>query len=335
MAALEPDRLVVRVVYAGAPMAGKTATVRALMPLLKGPGAERFVKSPAEHRGRTAFFDWADYEGGAFEGRPIHCQIATAPGQVALSDRRELVIRGADAVILVVDSRSDAIERTLQCYEEMAPWLAEAGRDAPIRILLQCNKQDLAGSLTPAQLSRALGLDFGRDVYPTSARTTKGLRAAFVAGVRAAVERAKLLLERGLIANAPEIGSGEELLARMQLPVRRVQPDAVSSRVPRRAEPKPAAVSTRVAKPSPPRRAEPLPRRRREGSEPRASSERLTPQTAPRRGRSESTRSRAASPDSVQRTQRETPAEPTPTPTPPAAEAVHEVATPEPPPAQR
>jgi GTPase SAR1 family protein len=216
MAAFDKDRLIVRVAYAGAPMAGKTESVRALLPLLKGQGAERLVMSPAEDRGRTAYFDWADYEGGAFQGKPIHCQITSVPGQVALSSRRELLVRGADAVILVVDSRSEAIERAQQCYEEMAPWLAEAGREVPVRLLLQCNKQDLPGSLTPNEIRDALGLDFGKDVYATSARTGKGLRATFVAGVRVAVERAKAQIARGLIAKTAEIASGDELLEVMQ-----------------------------------------------------------------------------------------------------------------------
>jgi signal recognition particle receptor subunit beta len=216
MAAFDKDRLIVRVAYAGAPMAGKTESVRALLPMLKGQGAERQVMSPAEDRGRTAYFDWADYEGGAFQGKPIHCQITSVPGQVALSSRRELLLRGADAVILVVDSRSEAIERAQQCYEEMAPWLMDAGREVPIRLLLQCNKQDLPGSLTPDEIRRALGLDFGKDVYATSARTGKGLRATFVAGVRVAVERAKAQIARGLILKTAEITSGDELYEVMQ-----------------------------------------------------------------------------------------------------------------------
>jgi signal recognition particle receptor subunit beta len=254
MAALDKERLIVRVAYAGAPMAGKTESVRALMPLLKGRGAEQKVMSPDEDRGRTAFFDWADYEGGAFEGKPIRCQITSAPGQIALSDRRELLLRGADAVILVVDSRSEAIERAQQCYEEMAPWLAEAGREVPIRMVLQCNKQDLPGSLTPDELSRALGLPVGKDVYPTSARTGKGLRAAFVAGVRAAVERAKVQIARGLILDAPEIASGEEMFEVMQR-------DAAFQNLSRRREPARARAASSEAKAAPVRAApEPSPR---------------------------------------------------------------------------
>jgi signal recognition particle receptor subunit beta len=216
MAALDHDHLVVRVVYTGPPMAGKTQSVRALMPLLKGKKTRSIVLSPGEWHGRTTFFDWADYEGGAYEGKPIRCQILSTPGQVALSSRRELLLRSADAVILVISSEADAVERAAQCYEEMAPWLAEAGRRVPIRLILQCNKQDLSGALRPEELAKTLGLPCGDDVFATSASTGKGLRAAFVAGVRRAVERAHVLVAKHLVLEPSELGTGDELFERMR-----------------------------------------------------------------------------------------------------------------------
>ena len=77
MAILDPrsDAVVIRVVYDGAPMAGKTTSVRALG---RGLGGE--VASPAEVSGRTLYFDWLDYTGGLFEGRRIRCQIISVPG---------------------------------------------------------------------------------------------------------------------------------------------------------------------------------------------------------------------------------------------------------------
>ena len=215
MAAIENDHLVVNVVYTGPPLAGKTQSVRALMPLLQGRGADQKVYSPGDWRGRTAFFDWAEYEGGAFDGKSIQCRIISTPGQVALSDRREMLLRAADAVILVIDSRADALERAMHCYEEMAPWLAESSREVPVRVVLQCNKQDLPGSLPPEELKRRLPVPCGKDAYGTSASTGKGLRAAFVAGVRNAVDRARALVARGLL-EVPEFTTGEELFERMR-----------------------------------------------------------------------------------------------------------------------
>ena len=63
MAVLDPrsDAVVIRVVYDGAPMAGKSTSVGAL-----GRGLGSQVFTPAEVSGRTLYFDWLDYTGGLF-----------------------------------------------------------------------------------------------------------------------------------------------------------------------------------------------------------------------------------------------------------------------------
>jgi signal recognition particle receptor subunit beta len=276
MAAIENEQLVVNVVYTGPPLAGKTQSVRALVPLLKGQGTEQTVLSPGDWHGRTAFFDWAVYEGGAYEGKSIQCRIISTPGQVALSARREMLLRSADAVILVVESQAEALERAIHCYEEMAPWLAESSRDVPVRVVLQCNKQDLPGSLSADELSRRLGVPCGKDVYPTSASTGKGLRAAFVAGVRNAVERARALVARGLVLNAPEFASGEELFERMQRDIAAI--DSV--------HPMPAGLASPTPSASAPAAPAPTSRPART---PRPGSERPSARS-PRRSKTESTR---------------------------------------------
>ena len=101
MAVLDPrsDTVVIRVVYDGAPMAGKTTSVGALG---RGLGSE--VHSPAEVGGRTLYFDWLDYTGGLFEGRRIRCQIISVPGQATLAPRRRRLLESADAIVFVGDS---------------------------------------------------------------------------------------------------------------------------------------------------------------------------------------------------------------------------------------
>ena len=92
--------LVVRIVYDGPAMSGKTTSLRAL-----SQGFAASITSPEERDGRTLFFDWMDYVGGLFEGRPIRCQIVTVPGQTELAERRLRLLETADAVVVVADSR--------------------------------------------------------------------------------------------------------------------------------------------------------------------------------------------------------------------------------------
>jgi hypothetical protein len=91
--------VVIRIVYDGAPMAGKSTSVRALG---RGLGGE--VVTPAEVSGRTLYFDWLDYTGGLFEGRRIRCQIISVPGQATLAPRRRRLLESADVIVFVGDS---------------------------------------------------------------------------------------------------------------------------------------------------------------------------------------------------------------------------------------
>ena len=64
--------IVLSIVYDGAPLAGKTSSVRALA---RSFGRE--VYTPEEQDGRTVYFDWLEHTGGRFDGAPIRCRIVS------------------------------------------------------------------------------------------------------------------------------------------------------------------------------------------------------------------------------------------------------------------
>src|SRR6185369_7909490 len=101
--------LVVRIVYDGPALSGKTTSLRAL-----AKGVSSKVECPAELSGRTLYFDWVDYVGGLFDGRQIRCQIISVPGQRDLAERRQRLLETADAVVLVLDTRQHEWEFSLE-----------------------------------------------------------------------------------------------------------------------------------------------------------------------------------------------------------------------------
>src|SRR3954471_17712015 len=109
--------LVVRIVYDGPALSGKTTSLRAL-----AKGVQSKVESPAETAGRTLFFDWVDYVGGLFDGRQIRCQIVGVPGQRELAERRKLLIETADAVVLVLDTRQAEWDFSLDWVRNPVPF---------------------------------------------------------------------------------------------------------------------------------------------------------------------------------------------------------------------
>jgi signal recognition particle receptor subunit beta len=209
LAILDTERgvLVVRIVYDGPALAGKTSSVRALAASLGRP-----TFSGDEAQGRTLHFDWLDYTGGLFQGYPIRCQILSVPGQPALVSRRRRLLREADAVVFVADSREQALGDGLRSFEELRTFVNEAAPPEP-GIVLQANKRD-AGAAVPIDVLRAR-LAVGPTVGVTQSVATDGtgIRETFVLVVRLALDLVRERWRTGTLATGrPESETGEDLM---------------------------------------------------------------------------------------------------------------------------
>ena len=212
MAIIDETRgvLVVRIVYDGPALSGKTTSLRAL-----AQGVSRQVATPAEQAGRTLFFDWVDYVGGLFDGRQIRCQIVSVPGQLELAHRRRLLLESADVAVLVLDTRREEWDFSLGWVKETAPFCR--GKDPPIGLVLQANKRDAASAVPIDELREQLARVAPVAVVPSTATNGEGIREAFVLAVRLALDRVRALSARGeLLSGKPPEDAPEELLARMQ-----------------------------------------------------------------------------------------------------------------------
>lgn len=178
----ESGCFVLKIVYDGAGEAGKTTTVQALAGLL---GAEAL--SPDESQGRTLYFDWMEYRGGMYEGRPLRCQVVAVPGQSLFRERRLRLLRDADAAVFVVDSSAEGCERAAGHLGELRERLAAAS--PPARFLIQANKRDRDDALPVDVLRERLELPRAVTVTSTVASQATGIRETFVYAVRLALQR--------------------------------------------------------------------------------------------------------------------------------------------------
>jgi hypothetical protein len=211
MAVLDPRNgtVVIRVVYDGAPMAGKSTSVGAL-----GRGLGSSVYSPAEVSGRTLYFDWLDYTGGKFEGRPIRCQVISVPGQATLAPRRRRLLESTDAIVFVGDS-SPAGFISDRGYLSGLSRVLEQIPGPPVGLVLQANKRDHPHAIPMEQIrsmTESMGLKVG--VVESVANKGVGIREAFVFAVRLALERVRELMRtQQLLEARPQADTPQELLA--------------------------------------------------------------------------------------------------------------------------
>ena len=211
MAVIDPvsDTVVIRIVYDGAPFAGKTTTIRALA---GGFGGQ--VRSPGEIEGRTLFFDWLDYTAGLFEGRRIRCQIVSVPGQAILAPRRRRLLLSADVVVYVSDGSPSAFAAELGYLVGLKQAL-ESRATPPVGVVVQANKRDLPDAVPVADLRNALDrVRLKAAIIESNACDGTGVRETFVFAVRLALDRVRELLRNGKLREArPQVDNDDDLLA--------------------------------------------------------------------------------------------------------------------------
>lgn len=201
-------RLVVRVVYDGPAHSGKTTNLRQVCAYFTTQRRGDLIV-PEERGGRTLFFDWVHLDGGLVAGHALRCQLVSVPGQAALSRRRQHIIEGADALVLVCDSTP----RGARAAQALLPTLrAERPGRRPRPLVVQANKQDLDGALSPEELRDVLGLEPDVRIVAANAERGVGVRETLVLAVRAAAEDAQQELRaRGLPALAGAVEEAADL----------------------------------------------------------------------------------------------------------------------------
>ncbi len=111
--------IVVRIVYDGPAMAGKTTNIRQLHDVFRDRrGSE--VLAPGQVGERTIFMDWLHVDTGLVSGRQLACHFISVPGQRILERRRALLLGLADAVVFVCSAERNALDESRQSFAILA-----------------------------------------------------------------------------------------------------------------------------------------------------------------------------------------------------------------------
>ncbi|HSD90838.1 MAG TPA: ADP-ribosylation factor-like protein, partial [Kofleriaceae bacterium] len=185
--------VVIRIVYDGAPEAGKTTNVAKLGTLmsLQRVGA---AKKPGTTGDRTEFFDWLDFAGGYLDGRRVRCQLVSVPGQSSLLHRRKYLLEKADAIVFVADSRRGMFDGAIHNFATTVRMVERLAGPVPIGVILQANKQDLPEALSPPDVAKQIGTSSLMPVVGSVASRGDGVMQTFILAVRLATDRVRALL---------------------------------------------------------------------------------------------------------------------------------------------
>ena len=148
--------IIAKIVYYGPPLGGKTTNLRALYAGYPPATRGELVVVPAGGD-RTIFFDFLPVEAGTLRNMRLRVQLYTVPGQVHYNATRQVVLRGADAIVFVADSQKEMLRTNREAWENLKDNLLLQGiaiSDVPH--VLQYNKRDLGHISSVDELDRQL-----------------------------------------------------------------------------------------------------------------------------------------------------------------------------------
>ena len=187
MASFDAERgcYVVRVVYDGPGMAGKTTNLQKICEIVPATRRSEMV-TPAQLKGRTMFFDWLEVDGPRRSPAPLKLQLISVPGQIERNYRRRPLVEAADVLVFVCDATPKALPDSLRAFARLRGTLKRMKRVIPI--VVQVNKQDVEGSLDPERMRKRLKLNAAVPVLPACASLGQGVKETLAMATRHALQ---------------------------------------------------------------------------------------------------------------------------------------------------
>ncbi len=147
-------RMVLKLVYYGPAMSGKTTNLLRLHDLLKKEGrGDLMVLDTTDDR--TIFFDLLPFFLVAPSGLKIKLKVYTVPGQVQHDATRKAVLQRADGVAFIADSQSAEAANNFMSFDNLERNLAVVGLDIErLPLVVQFNKRDLPRVVAEADIMR-------------------------------------------------------------------------------------------------------------------------------------------------------------------------------------
>jgi hypothetical protein len=172
-------RMVLKLVYYGPAMSGKTTNLLQLHEQLQQEGrGELMVLDTKDDR--TIFFDLLPFFLVAPSGLKIKVKVYTVPGQVKHDVTRKAVLQRADGVAFIADSQCLETTNNFNSFENLEKNLAFVGLDIEkTPLVVQFNKRDLDNIVSEEEIRRMWD-PTGIPVFMGSALKGLGVLETFV-----------------------------------------------------------------------------------------------------------------------------------------------------------
>jgi signal recognition particle receptor subunit beta len=148
----DDSRLVIKLVYYGPALSGKTTNLISLHDQLQ-PELSGELMTMETKDDRTLFFDLFPLGFKTASGMLVKIKLFTVPGQVQHDSTRKAVLSRADGVVFVADSQTDQSINNGESFQNLAENAARVGLDFQnLPLVVQFNKRDLANILSREEI---------------------------------------------------------------------------------------------------------------------------------------------------------------------------------------
>src|SRR3569833_558112 len=146
-------RLVLKLVYYGPDLSGKTTNLMRLHDMLR-PELKGEMMTLETRNDRTLFFDLLPLGFRARACLLVKFMLYTVPGQVAHDSTRKAVLSRADGVVVVADSQRTQGVNNAEAFQNLADNVQRVGRNFDkLPLVVQFNKRDMADVLSEAEVA--------------------------------------------------------------------------------------------------------------------------------------------------------------------------------------
>lgn len=171
-------KLVLKLVYYGPALSGKTTNLLCLHELLHKDGrGDLMMLDTTEDR--TIYFDLLPFFYEAPSGFKIKLKVFTVPGQVRHDATRKAVLQRADGVVFVADSRNSMMGLNGESFANLEQNLSLVGLDiSRLPLVVQFNKRDLDDIVSEEEIMATWG-ETGLAITLASALQGRGITETF------------------------------------------------------------------------------------------------------------------------------------------------------------
>jgi hypothetical protein len=151
------DKLLVKLVYYGPALSGKTTNLQRLHDAVSASQRGEMIALDTRND-RTLFFDLLPLGVRAPSGLLVKLKVFTVPGQVQHDSTRKAILADCHGIVFVADSQLRQTANNAASFGNLADNLARLGRDIEkFPVVLQFNKRDLPDIVSEEELSERWG----------------------------------------------------------------------------------------------------------------------------------------------------------------------------------